>query len=54
MWYVSKFDEATWQIGETAARIVLLAVHLDPVTRRSRPFPVNVRRRAAALAGPKA
>jgi acyl-CoA thioester hydrolase len=111
MWYVAKFDEATWQLfaavgltpsrlrtesigmagveqhieykrelyagdvvtvsstilevkekairfahkmrndgtGEVAARTVLVAVHLDAVTRRARALPSDVRDRAAAM-----
>jgi acyl-CoA thioester hydrolase len=111
MWYVAKFDEATWQLfavlgltgarlraerigmagveahieykrelfpgdvvtvtstlievkdkvlrfahemkrddtGEVAARTVLVAVHLDTVTRKARPLPDDVRAAARAL-----
>jgi len=111
MWYVAKFDEATWQLfaavgltpsrlrtesigmagveqhieykrelyagdvvtvsstilevkekairfahemrndetGEVAARTVLVAVHLDAVTRRARALPSDVRDKAAAM-----
>jgi acyl-CoA thioester hydrolase len=111
MWYVEKFDEATWQLlaaigltpsrlrtenigmagveqhieykrelfagdvvtvsttmleirdktmriehhmknddtGEVAARMVLVAVHLDRATRKARSFPEDVRERARAM-----
>jgi len=111
MWYVAKFDEATWQLfsaigltpsrlrtesigmagveqhieykrelypgdvvtvsstilevkekairfthemkndetGEVAARTVLVAVHLDMVTRRARAFPNDIRARAHSM-----
>ena len=116
MWYVAKFDEATWQLfsaigltpsrlraesigmagveqhieyerelyagdvvtvssailevkqkairfahemkndetGEVAARTVLVAVHLDAITRKSRALPTDVRDRADSMtAGPE-
>ena len=37
------------ETGELAARTVLVAVHLDAETRRARPFPSDVRERAASL-----
>jgi len=113
MWYVAKFDEATWQLfsaigltpsrlraesigmagveqqieykrelyagdvvtvssailqvkqkairfahemkndetGEVAARTVLVAVHLDAVTRKARVLPTDVRDRADSMTG---
>ena len=37
------------ETGELAARMVIVAVHLDTATRRARPFPADVRERAAAM-----
>ena len=43
MWYVGKFDEATWnlfaQTGEVSAICVLTAVHMDSQARKSTAFP---------------
>jgi acyl-CoA thioester hydrolase len=38
--------------GEIAAKTILVAVHLDTVTRRAQPFPEDVRERARALLSP--
>ena len=35
--------------GEVAAKTVLVAVHLDAVTRKARPLPADVRDRAQAM-----
>jgi acyl-CoA thioester hydrolase len=37
------------ETGEVAARTVLVAVHLDTVTRKARPFPSDVRDRAHSM-----
>jgi acyl-CoA thioester hydrolase len=37
------------ETGELAARMVIVAVHLDTATRRARAFPSDVRDRAAAM-----
>ena len=42
------------ETGEIAARTLLVAVHLDTVTRKARPFPDDVRERARAMAGDRA
>jgi acyl-CoA thioester hydrolase len=39
------------ETGELAARMVVVAVHLDTATRRARAFPADVRERAAAMLG---
>jgi acyl-CoA thioester hydrolase len=38
--------------GELAARMVLVAVHIDTATRKARSLPPDVRDRAQELAGP--
>jgi acyl-CoA thioester hydrolase len=40
------------ETGELAARMVIVAVHLDTATRRARAFPSDVRDRAAAMIAP--
>ena len=35
--------------GEVAAKMVVVAVHIDAVARKSRPFPEDIRERARAL-----
>ena len=40
------------ETGELAARMVIVAVHLDTATRRARAFPADVRERAAAMIAP--
>src|SRR5262245_2545107 len=37
------------ETGELAARMVIVAVHLDTSARKARPFPSDVRERAAAM-----
>ena len=37
------------ETGEVAARMVLVAVHLDATTRKARAFPADVRERASAM-----
>ena len=37
------------ETGEVAARMVVVAVHLDRVTRRARAFPSDVRERASSM-----
>ena len=37
------------ETGEMAARMVVVAVHLDRATRKARPFPADVRDRARAM-----
>ena len=59
MWYVGKFDEATWQffaqIGLTPEfmrrhRRGMTAVYLDTETRKASAFPAAVKERAVAHA----
>jgi acyl-CoA thioesterase FadM len=54
MWYVGKFDEATWNLfaamgGEISAICVLTGVSIDAQTRKSCPFPQDLLERAQAL-----
>jgi acyl-CoA thioester hydrolase len=61
MWYVGKFDEATWNLfatlGVTTAflkehRRVLTGVHIDAQTRKSCPFPAQIVERGRSLVRP--
>jgi acyl-CoA thioester hydrolase len=45
MFYVGKFDEATWEV---AALTILTALHLDAAARKACAFPAAVRERAKA------
>jgi acyl-CoA thioester hydrolase len=48
-----RFEHEMWndETGELAARMVIVAVHLDTSTRRARAFPADVSERAAAMIG---
>ena len=44
-------DMTNAETGELAARMVVVAVHLDRASRKARPFPADVRDRALAMIG---
>ena len=44
-------DMTNAETGELAARMVVVAVHLDRSSRKARPFPADIRERARGMAG---